>query len=521
MTDSAAAGHHVSVRDPMSAAFETRKRFARHLRSCVAKACAVILLLTGACGDAAEPMAESGTGDGSSSTALDASGTASEGLDDSGSGTGAESSSGEGSTTGDDECEISEIGAVVPVGDGCCGCTCGETGWSCSSDTCLRADGTAAALAPEAGFLELESYEYQSGTSRTSARVRVWYSFWPAADEPQSRPLMLLFNGGPGASTGLLFGSNTGPFTLDPQLTASVTTTDVPWTEAANLLYVDAPSTGFSYALALADGTQVPVGIDADQDASAFISVLLRFLARHPDIQYNPVILVGESYGGTRASLMLEQLLDYEALVDGVGPYQNASVHAEITRHLAGRYPGSCGRGLTRAQVASQFGHFVSVQGLVAGAAQLFARGTSNPSCTGGDPYHCDEPPDWLFGVIAEIGARLRQPDLLETVLGVDPTTIAWMHADARAGAYGRGFEEVDESSMISTFGALGSDDAYYVGYNPAVAVPQPGTRDYLADEMADVFLRAAATAEIFMTDARLDSVIKTYALAPVLEARS
>ena len=45
------------------------------------------------------------------------------------------------------------------------------------------------------------------------------------------------------------------------------------------------------------DGTEVTVAIDPDQDASAFVSVVLRFLARHPAIEHNPVIVLGESYG--------------------------------------------------------------------------------------------------------------------------------------------------------------------------------------------------------------------------------
>lgn len=478
----------------------------------------VALLLTGGCGDGHDPMGELDTTDGSSSTTAEASESSGE---PEGS-TGVDGSTDDGSTTSDDVCGHGEIGAVVPVGEGCCGCLCGETGWSCSQDTCLQADGTAAGLAPEAGFFEIESYEYEwHGSNQMSARSRVWYSFWPADDEPESRPLVLLFNGGPGAATGLLFGSSTAPFTLDPQLTETVGRTAAPWTEAFNLLYVDAPSTGFSYSLPPPSGHFIPVGIDPDQEASVFISVLLRFLARHPEIQHQPVVILGESYGGTRGMLMLEQLLDYETLVDGASIYQNPSVHAEIERHLASLYPETCGLGITREQVAAQFGHFVVVQGLVAGFPQLTLPGTESPLClVGGDPYHCDEPDGWLFDVIAEIGDRLRQPDVLQTVLGVDPTTIAWMHADARVGAYGR---EVmaDESAMISVFGALEPGDAYYVEHNDAVMVPQLGTRDFWAEEMADVFLRTVATVETFMTDARLDNAIRTYLLPPLLEARA
>lgn len=434
----------------------------------------------------------------------------------------AASSGSTGETDGVDACAHGDVGAVVPVAEGCCGCLCGQTGWSCATETCLEPDGTAAALAPEAGFFELESHEYAwAGVARRSARSRVWYSFWPAASAPQSRPLVLLFNGGPGASTGLLFGSNTGPYTLDPLRTDAVAATDLPWTEHFNLLYVDAPGTGFSYDLPLSDGSQVPLAIDPDRDASAFVSVLLRFLARHPAIQYNPVLLLGESYGGTRGTLMLQQLLEYETLVDDRSVYRNPSLYQEIERHLEGLAPGTCGRGVSREQVAAQFGHFVTVQGFVAGLPQLLGEKPPSPLCVpDGDPYHCNRPLDFIWSVNEEIGARLRRPDLLGTMLGVDPTSIAWMHAEARQGAYGRE-ASADEGEMIAVFGQLDPGDAYYMPMNPAVQTSLGPSRDYLAEDMADVFLRVAATVDTFMTDARLDMVVATTALAPVLEART
>lgn len=476
------------------------------------------------CGDSADPMAEGSTGEtvtGASSTGTPTPPASTDESSGSGSTTDEVDSTGS-SSTGAPECDLSDVGAVVPVGDGCCGCLCGDSGWSCSEDTCLEPEGTVPGLAPEAGFFELEPHTYSwLGQARTSARSRVWYAFWPADDAPESRPLMLLFNGGPGASSGLLFGSNTAPHTLDPQLSASVVPTDQPWTQQFNLLYVDAPSTGFSYNLPLDDGTLVPVAIDPDHDASAFVSVLLRFLARHPALQHGSVIILGESYGGVRGTLMLQQLLDYETLVDGRSPYQNESVHAEIQRHLAGLYPETCGQGLGRDEIAAQFGHFVSVQGVVAGFAQLLAPVTPSPLCIpDGDIYHCDRPANWLFGISAEVGDRLRQPDLLDTVLGVDPTTIAWMYADARQGAYGRELVG-DETELTSIFGALGPDDAYYVDLNYAVNAQLPGSRDFWADEMADLFLRVVATADTLTTDARLDMVVPVQTLAPVLSARA
>jgi hypothetical protein len=45
--------------------------------------------------------------------------------------------------------------------------------------------------------------------------------------------------------------------------------------------------------------------------------VLLRFLKAHPQIQANQVVLVGESYSGTRVSTMLNLLLFYPGYASG------------------------------------------------------------------------------------------------------------------------------------------------------------------------------------------------------------
>jgi predicted nucleic acid-binding protein len=72
----------------------------------------------------------------------------------------------------------------------------------------------------------------------------------------------------------------------------------------ANLLYIDAPSTGFSYP-SNSETNKKDIGIDMDRDAGIFLGVISRFLTRHPTIVANPVVLVGESYGGTRATFMI------------------------------------------------------------------------------------------------------------------------------------------------------------------------------------------------------------------------
>ncbi|WP_437809077.1 S10 family serine carboxypeptidase-like protein [Sorangium sp. So ce1078] len=81
----------------------------------------------------------------------------------------------------------------------------------------------------------------------------MFYSFLPAEERPDRAPLLVFFNGGPGAATtSALLPYGTGPHTLDPAAHAggAPVENDASCTRFANLLYVDARSTGFSYDLA-------------------------------------------------------------------------------------------------------------------------------------------------------------------------------------------------------------------------------------------------------------------------------
>jgi hypothetical protein len=66
-------------------------------------------------------------------------------------------------------------------------------------------------LAAEPGFLELPVLPLGAQSSG-----RLFYSFQPAS-HPHDAPLLVFFNGGPGAATtGIHMPFGTGPFTIDP-----------------------------------------------------------------------------------------------------------------------------------------------------------------------------------------------------------------------------------------------------------------------------------------------------------------
>jgi carboxypeptidase C (cathepsin A) len=133
-----------------------------------------------------------------------------------------------------------------------------------------------------------------------------------------SRPVTFVFNGGPGSSTVWLHMGAFGPrrvVTLDdshtPAAPYSLVNNEYSLLDASDLVFVDAPGTGFS-RIAGTDKEKAFYGID--QDAHAFADFIDQFLSKFG--RWNsPKYLFGESYGTTRAAV-LASVLETEHLVD-------------------------------------------------------------------------------------------------------------------------------------------------------------------------------------------------------------
>lgn len=322
----------------------------------------------------------------------------------------------------------------------CCGCLCGDPSWSCSQETCLDDDGRALELRSEAGFLELEPVEAsREGVDYTVPRTRIWYAFAPADESPEDKPLLVLFNGGPGAATTSgLFAMNVGPMRVDTEADPPVVL-DNPdsWTAFANLLFVDARATGFSYELG---GS--PHHFNAEQDAADMLRVTVRFLDRHPQLDAARIAIVGESYGGMRALVMSHLLRDPEALDVGVGPqsFRDPALREELAGFDVDR-----------------FDRFVLVQGAVSSWDQ--SSPVEPPPCPG-DPYACNQPEGDLERRFEATANALGDPLALGEALGVDPIGIEWMHAEARAQMAVFPGTIPDDARMRAAFGDL--DRGYY-----------------------------------------------------------
>ena len=354
-----------------------------------------------------------------------------------------------------------------------------------------------AQLQDEAGFIAVESsvsyfhvgsYFYRI-PMRTSP-ARIWYTFQPADEDATAKPLFVFYNGGPGGATSCgLFSASTARLTVVRDETtgeAAIVTNPASWTRAGNLLHIDARTAGFSYSLMDDPGNAVRRGREFDAqnynsfvDGADFVRVLLKFLADHPSIRANRVVLVPESYGGIRTLVMLNMLLYSGRYADGSSIYQDPGLVSAIRAHFDAVFQGQGGADAPPAVVAGQFGHQVLIQTVESTpyqrrvAARMleepgsplyqvaaetgvpYVRYADSPGAVANpgagtvlnyihawldsvnrNVYHMAKPSDYFNGQRAAATGFLTQVGTLSLMTGVDVTEIPDLYATARSGAY-------------------------------------------------------------------------------------
>ena len=371
-------------------------------------------------------------------------------------------------------------------------------------------------LESQAGYYEIEEIAFSlqkpgaETLRRTSSRARVFYSYHPAdnaAEDDLKRPLFVFLNGGPGcATTTNLFSMNTAPFTLDrervPNDGSTYAENPYRWTRMGNLLYIDAPNTGFSYNLMRRPDSRWDRLFEFGMknfnpfiDAAQVARVLLRFLEDHPGIRGNEVILVGESYSGTRVTTLLNLLLFHSKYGDGDRIFRDETLVREIERHF--RAINGAGARVTPETVARQFGRQILVEPQLTGpyqdsvTAEMFfdrdsviariAAETGRewnrfcfsiehpyytplqcvtnwfiPEKCQRDPYIYTKPNTWGDDLEAFAMQSLLDVDALSAVLGVDVEKIGWLRPQARKKAY-----RYHPASILRSDGTFEIDPGY------------------------------------------------------------
>ena len=328
----------------------------------------------------------------------------------------------------------------------------------------------------ESGFIYLEENEYfLSNRSDKSGRAKIWYNFQPADENPQEKPLFVFYNGGPGSASAIVFLYNTAKRTADQACSEEgLAENGTSWTQLGNLLYVDARQTGFSFGILdnPADKSSRSAYFSSSNfnvftDAADFIRVILRFLESHPKIKANPVILSGESYGGTRTTAITNILLNVADYAENNRVFYDKALFDEIARHFQEIDPSISGMP-SKEVVAKQFGRQIMIQPLVMGMKQMDAAGellersdspvyiieqetgikfskcgtmncykysnaTSYVEDADRDIYSYRRPHNWLFDYTDAGTAKMLQMPMFAEFIMNDPTKINELYSESRA----------------------------------------------------------------------------------------
>jgi hypothetical protein len=397
-----------------------------------------------------------------------------------------------------------------------------------------------------AGFIDLEpvTYTYYGPSSgrvtATTTPARIFYSVIPAIKNPKDSPVFVLFNGGPaGSTTGVLFSFGTGPMTLHVD---STTQDSIPkanpysWAALGNLLYIDSREAGFSYDTTPdpTNASQRSAGYSEGNfnffgDAADFARVILRVLKSQPALQNNPVVIVGESYGGMRTSTMLPMILDPVSIGQSTQAYfVDTALSQELQSHFATVFKNEGNAPLTRARIARQFGWQVFIEPAFDFSDQyniqnstvcdpsylstqrLAALGVSCPPDTAGKAKAGMYTNAWIDDTST---AALLTPSSFQQLLsGVNPATIPGLSSTTRPGAYRLVNDDsttypYDFSSWTATQGTLPSYDRYYITQN-MVAYPFFQITSPLTQLIGWYFLQNLLDVHTFITRAALDFVI-------------
>ena len=151
-----------------------------------------------------------------------------------------------------------------------------------------------------------------SKNDESSAEASMFFVYYAKKNEnPDTRPITFIYNGGPGSATVWLHMGAWGPKrvvtqdnTHNPAAPYQIIDNDYTLLDASDLVFIDAPSTGFS-RIAGKDKEKAFYGVDPD--GQAFTTFIQEFLAKY-NRWNSPKYLFGESYGTPRSAVVVNDL---------------------------------------------------------------------------------------------------------------------------------------------------------------------------------------------------------------------
>lgn len=388
-----------------------------------------------------------------------------------------------------------------------------------------------------AAFVELAEHgtSFTDATNR-AARVpaaRLLYRFVPA--DTAQLPLCLILSGGPGLSSALLMRSFE-PTPMGANLLGSL----------CHALFIDQRNTGFSYNLAVAgpipqDGRFTPDDNNPYVDASDYLRVLIAFTLSHPDTASLPILILAQSYGGVRATALLDLLLHREAYLEGRRPLVDHALFDEL----------DAAETTLGVRFEDRVSHQVLVQPTLVGTVQDDASGElfqapgsvmyeiaanlgqhyepcQNAQCVpyyhalnaieawGRSAYNYLQPAGLLERRLAGASELMQTEDGAAQLLGGSVTEVKLLRAEERIGAWrlrSDTGDDLDAEWTARLLGQLAPDDRYFMPFNNDVFVAFSSKAavdlgiDWLDPRFGDYFLDNCKQVPTLVTRAPLDLV--------------
>ena len=187
-----------------------------------------------------------------------------------------------------------------------------------------------------AGYESITGYYYPKTKTGNAESLFYWFV---GAEDYENKPTIIWSNGGPGSSSFWGFFIENGPYQIDSATEPKLSLREHAWNNEANYMIFEHP---LSVTLSFAhDESDLPETVE--EGIEQYYQALVNFMARHPEIAKNPIILAGESYAGTYLPLLANAILkgnkskespnlDLKALVlmdAWVDPYTQMSTDTE------------------------------------------------------------------------------------------------------------------------------------------------------------------------------------------------
>ena len=157
----------------------------------------------------------------------------------------------------------------------------------------------------------IPEYDYKgrlySGYLDVNDVKKFHYMFNYAHEDPEHKPLVFWFNGGPGCSSLDGWANEHGPMQLGTD--GKFHLNEYSWNRAANMVYLESPGdVGFSYVDSKLD---YELYINDDITANDNLQALLSFFKKFPSMKGKDFYISGESYGGIYVPMLAYNIIQY------------------------------------------------------------------------------------------------------------------------------------------------------------------------------------------------------------------